>query len=519
MNFAALRVIALNEMRLRVRRLSTLVALLAVVALSWLLIADPATGHTLIVVNGQRALYTSQALAFGSANLAGLLLGLASFYLLRGRVAEDLQSGMGAVIGATQAGSALLALGRWLGGLAYLLFLLVAYLFATLALHGLRGEGPIELLVYLETYALLLVPMACYGAACAVLFDNIGMLVGRAGDVLYFVVWLAQFVLVVAAGEERGMSWVALVDFSGLSLSMLAMSQHFDTRSFELGAASFDAALVPMLMPATLWTMREWGLRAFTTVLAVLPLLPAILLFHRYSPDRVRAGSARRSRIAALCNRMMAPLALLARPLPALAMRLPGFSGEVLAEVALVLRSSPAAVGALLGTGIAALVADSAAMQPVMMAGVACWGVIICGIIPRDWQSGADAMTSALPGGATRRYLRQWTASVLLAAPCLGVSALRLAADAPLRALAVVAGVLALASAAALLGTLTRGSRLFLALFLFAWFVAVNATTLAMADMVGFNGVADGASIAAWAAAGCAAWAAGLACCRWRAAA
>ena len=511
MNGAVLRVIALNELRLRLRRMSTLVVLLTVVALSWLVIADPASGNTLVAVNDHRALYTSQTLAFGSATLASLLLGMASFYLVRGRVAEEMQSGMGAVIGATRAGNGVLALGRWLGALGYLLALILAYLCATLALHGLRGEGPLQLLVYLQTYALILLPMVCFGASCAVLFDHFGPLVGRTGDVLYFVLWCAQFSVNAAMADAQGPQWPAMFDFSGLATSLSALRQHFDTKYLAIGATTFDPALAPVILPAELWSTRDWGMRAVTLLLAMLPLLPAAWLFHRYSPDRVRAGSARRSRLRALGQWLLRPCAWLARPLPALALKVPGFAGSVLAEAALVLRMSPAAVLVLCAGCAAALLAESSALGAVLAGAMACWGVIVSGIAPRDWQQGADALTAALPGGALRRYLRQWCATLVLALPAAGVVALRWWLQGMgLRALAAVVGVLALASAAALMGGLTRGSRLFLALFLFALFAALNAVTLAPLDMVGFNGAATAASIAGWALAGALAWGGGL---------
>ncbi|MYN05706.1 hypothetical protein GTP41_26840, partial [Pseudoduganella sp. DS3] len=104
----------------------------------------------------------------------------------------------------------------------------------------------------------------------------------------------------------------------------------------------------------------------------------------------------------------------------------------------------------------------------------------------------------------------QWAASLVLAAP-LGVLALRWAALEPARALAAVAGVAALASFAALLGGVTRGTRLFLALFLFTWYVAINSPNMAALDLVGFNGAATLASAAAWGLAGVLAWLAALA--------
>ncbi|WP_426339434.1 hypothetical protein ACN9MZ_24445 [Pseudoduganella sp. S-14] len=197
---------------------------------------------------------------------------------------------------------------------------------------------------------------------------------------------------------------------------------------------------------------------------------------------------------------------------------MPGFAGEVLAEVALVLSMSPSAALVLAAGTVAAALAAPEVLPGVMTAGVAGWGMIVCGIAPRDWQSGADAMTAALPGGLARRYLRQWAASLVLALP-LAIVALRWSLDAPLRAVAALAGVLALASAASLLGGLTRGSRLFLAFFLFTWYIALNTPKEAALDLVGFNGSANAVTVAAWAIAGCLAWAAGLAhASRWRSA-
>ena len=115
-----LKALALNEVRLRMRRVSTIVAVLAVVAISWAMIVDPAGGEALIVVGSARVLYTSSALALGSASLASILFGLGGFYLVRGRIAEDIRTGAGSVIGATPVGNALFLAGRWLGAVAYL---------------------------------------------------------------------------------------------------------------------------------------------------------------------------------------------------------------------------------------------------------------------------------------------------------------------------------------------------------------------------------------------------------------
>lgn len=112
-----LKTMALTEVRLRMRRMSTIVALLAVAAITWAMIDDPAAGGALLVVDNTRVLYTSSALALGSASLASLLFEVGGFFLARGRVPEDIRSGAGGVIGATPVGSLLFRPLAWRRGL------------------------------------------------------------------------------------------------------------------------------------------------------------------------------------------------------------------------------------------------------------------------------------------------------------------------------------------------------------------------------------------------------------------
>ncbi|RJG15480.1 hypothetical protein [Massilia cavernae] len=192
MTWHVIRTLALSEAKLRIRRLSTIVAVLAVAALAWAMLSDPASGTAMLTAGDARVLYTSSALALGSATLAGLVFALGGFYLVRGRIGEDLRSGAGGVIGATPVGNVLFLAGRWVGAVAYLGALLLGFLCTMLVLHALRGDGPIELVPYLQAYGLLLVPMIFFCAACAILFDSRAPLMGKRGDVLYFFIWVAQ---------------------------------------------------------------------------------------------------------------------------------------------------------------------------------------------------------------------------------------------------------------------------------------------------------------------------------------
>jgi hypothetical protein len=491
MSFAILGALALNEVRLRLRRGSTMVALLAVVALSWAMIADPAGGEALLVFNKARVLYTSSALALGSATLGALLFGLGGFYLVRGRMSEDLRSGIGAVIGVTPVGSALFLVGRWLGACAYLGALVGAFMLTMLVLHALRGDGPLEALVYLQTYVLLLGPMVLFAASCAILFDSWAPLMGKGGDVLFFFLWIAQLVLMT---QSRSSEVPALMvfDFSGLAVAVAAVNGFVSGNDFAIGASTFDPALAPVALPSLLWSGRMMALRAASGVLAILPLLPAWWLFHRYSPDRVQPGRARvrRSPLAVL-NGVLRPLALLANPLLVLAARVPGMAGQVLAELALTFIIAPSALLVAALCAGAALFAPAAALPAVVLAAVAFWGIVASDISTRDYAAATEDLGDAVAGGAVRRYLRQYAASLLLGLIFMGPVALRwMGAQTP-RALALVAGLACLSALASLFGRCARTARLFLSLFLFGLYVAINATGAPLLDAVGFNGAAN----------------------------
>ncbi|NNG22847.1 hypothetical protein [Telluria aromaticivorans] len=507
-----LAVLAASEVRLRMRRMSTLAAVLAIAAISWAMIEDPSSGRTLLIVEDARVLYTSSALALGSATLAGLLFSLAGFYLARGRTGEDLRSGIGGVVGATPAGNLVLVGSRWLGAVGGLLTLLGAFMLTILALHLLRGEGPVQPLVYLQTYCVLLLPMVLFAASCAVLCDSWAPLMGKRGDILYFFVWTAMLSLGGMIEEAGASPALAILDFTGMAQAMEAMRLYLSTDSVGIGAMTFNAALPTHTLPQWLWSGSQVAGRLFSCLLALAPLLPAVLLFHRFSPDRVKAGKARQRRSPlGVLNGWLRPLTRIVQPLMRLAARVPGTPGQVLADAGLVLTTAPSAILAIAASIVGALVLPAAVLPGLLAGAVAWWGILCSESTTRDFSANCDGLTAAVPGGAGRRFVRQWAASALLGALFTGTVALRWSSDEPVRACAVAAGVLALSGFAALLGQLSRTPRLFLGLFLFGLYVVINATGMPMLDVVGFHGAANLRSATTFMVAGLAALAAGIA--------
>lgn len=510
-----------NEIRLRTRRLSSLIALFVVMLASWHLIVDPTQGYTMMEIDGARVLYSSSALSQASAIFAATLFSLLGFYLVRGRVGEDLRSGVGSVIAATPVGNARFLLARWIGGVAYLASLLLGMIVSIMLLHLFRGDGPLQIWVYLLNYSAILLPNLLFCVGMALLFDSIPFLMGKRGDVLFFIIWTVQLGLMskleaLAAGTI-GSGWL-LLDFTGIASGILTLQNHFHTTNFSVGYNSFDPKLTPILLPAMLWSGKVLALRGLTSLLALLPLVLAALCFHRYSPDKVKAShaSTRRNPLQ-MINQWLRPLARLVQPLFRLAGYSPGPAGKVMAELALTLAGNPVALLVLM-VGVAV----SSLTEPTYLAGVllplaAIWGILISDIGSREQQADLMAIGGSVPGGAHGRFWQKLGAAVLLGLLLLGPIALRLALHQPLYAAALLSGLLLLSVLATVLGYLSGTGRTFLVLFLFWLHLALNARDVALLDLLGFNRAVDWAMLGQHGLLALAVLAAGWGWLRWRA--
>ena len=500
MNSHLLFTLVRTELRLRSRRLGSWLAVAAMLGLAWLIIAAPVDDTALLVVNDAKVLNTSAALAISSATLMSPLLTLFGFFLLRGRAAEDMRSGLSGVIAAARAPAWLFLVGRSLAGLLYLGVLVLAYLASTLLFQLTRGVGPLELGLYLQAYAVLLLPSLCFTAACATLFDSVGVLMGKAGDVLYFFIWVALMALMASLGTDAAQqdsAWL-LLDFTGVVTGVSHLCTQLGSDEISLGLSSFNPKLAPLRMTALSWSSSLLLTRGLSLLLALLPLLLATQCFHRYSPDRVKLSAAahRRSPLAVI-NAWLKPLSGLVQPLFRLAARLPGLPGQVLADTALTLASTPAAIALLLLALLAAALVPAASLGALLIPIAAFWGILISDLSSRDFQADTELLTTSLRGGAGRRYLSQLASSGLLGFLFMGLIALRwLSGGELLRGLAVLGGVLGLSALAGLMGALSNNARCFLGVFLGWLYIALNASGLAGLDAFGFNGVANASSLA-----------------------
>jgi hypothetical protein len=496
MNANALGALVLNELRLRARRVSSLVCLFVVMVLIWTFVVDPASGRSLMVIGKRAVTYNSEALALGTSVIASFLFGMFAFYLARGRTREDLQCGVAGVLAASPISNVSLILARWAGAMAFLLVLVAGLMVTMLALQAVRGVSPIEPLVFARTYLLMLLPTLVLAASVAVAADSYAPLMGKGGDLLYFGLWFGQFgvlpVQLSRVEQIQSVSIASLFDVSGM-LSMIArLIEMFNTRGVSIGGGVPDRALAPILLNG-FWTWEMVLLRLATTLLAMLPLILAVAWFHRYSPDKVRAtprGSGKG--LWAWANRMASPAARLIRPAFAMAQRLPGIAGQCVADAALALSANPLLFLALLILFVAGWWVSLAALLGVTFWVIAVWGVMVSDLAARDAQSGTDTLSAAAPGGALRRFARQLSVTYLIGMVAVSPAFFRWLAVDPVTSLTLAIGLAMLAACATLLARLTRGGRTFLGLFLLGLYLSAQLKAVRWFDAFGLYAAADG---------------------------
>jgi hypothetical protein len=454
-----------------------------------LIIPDPASGRTLIVIDHFRIRYTSAALALGSFSMFGFLMGLFGFYLTRGRTIEDLRCGVASLIASTPVSNLYFVLARVIGLVMFLMIMMLAYGLSVMVLQVVRGEGDIELWVYVQVFVLMGLPMLFMTASMAVLFDSVHFLIGKRGDVLYFVLWMAQIVNLQNTEKlmRAGKEWAVLFDTSGLITSMEKIRGSMEAKMFAHGMVSFDPTIPSVTMPALTWSGYEILMRVLMLLMCAIPIVLAASFFHRYSPELVKASRAqkRRSPLGFL-NQWSRPFAKPVQGLFKLAGRLNNLFGQILAEIGLILVSAPFAVLVIGATNVLAMLLPQVGLSVLLLVVIGFWGVLICDVFTRDHQVDLELISLAV-SGRYQRFLRQMGASIGLGLLLCVVIAVRLLTHDLVLGLVLLIALLSLSSFAAALGLMTKTSRSFMCLFLFWWFIALQTPTISVLDVAGFN--------------------------------
>ncbi len=474
------------DLLIRFRRVSTVVVFLLLSAFAWMWVPDPATGRTLLQLDGRRALYNSAAVGMATATVGAIFVGLFGFYVVSNTLRRDVATRCGFVIASTTMRSSEYLFGKFAGNLAFLTTFIAGFMVSSMAMLVVRGEAPLQPLLFTWQYVLLVPPAIVLVSALAVTFESIPALAGRFGDVLYFFLWIGGMSIVAIKGHAVA----GYFDFFGVAFLFDSMTTVLDTTSMSIGQSAYDMAKPPFVFQG-LPLLQEWIVPRIVSTFAPLSFLAvARVFFHRFDPSRVRASAREGPRnVLRSLQRMLKPAARIAWTMA------PGSGNSLIAaarsDAIMTITAAPMSLlaAAVLAAATLGTNAQSFAggVLPVAFAVAA---LFIADISCREARSGTIPLVFASPRlKASFVWWKTLSTTIVLLA-IIGIPLLRAAFDLR-RVPALLIGVAFIVAAATALGVLTSNPKTFIVLFLTFWYLVINdhGHTPAL-DFAGTSGVA-----------------------------
>jgi hypothetical protein len=182
----------------RVRRFSFLLTL-GVILLGGYLLVPPAGASYMVglhpvelnTLTYYRGVYNSAWVGSIVAAMTVWLLSLLGFYLVKGAIERDRETGVGQLIAASPLSKPLYILGKWLSNVAVLAAMVGTMAVAAGAMQLIRSEEThLQLGELLAPFLWLTLPPLLLVAALAILFETLPGLRGGLGNALYALAWL-----------------------------------------------------------------------------------------------------------------------------------------------------------------------------------------------------------------------------------------------------------------------------------------------------------------------------------------
>lgn len=276
----------------RVRRYSFLIMLALVSFLGY----QTAIGNITMRLDQYRGEFNSAWVGSMMALLTTFFLGWFGFYLVKGSVARDRETGVGQIMATTPLTRPLYMIGKWASNFSVLLAMNLVLIVAGIGIQWIAGENrQLDLYAMLAPFLFIALPLMAVVAALAVLFESIGFLSGGFGNVVYFFLFI--FTLPLAASLSR-----TNPAFEPLGLGLIQQSASIAAKAafpeygggFVLGDAGgtlgidFESASNTFLWTGVDWTPEIILKRLAFFALAIVLTLLASIFFDRFDPSRQR---------------------------------------------------------------------------------------------------------------------------------------------------------------------------------------------------------------------------------------
>ncbi len=271
----------------RVRRYSFLVML----GLAALLGYQTAVGNVRLQLGDYRGEFNSAWVGGMMSIIATFFIGWFGFYLVKGSVAHDRETGVGQIMATTPMTRPLYTLGKWISNFAVLMLMVVILAIFGIVIQFLSGESmQVDLGAYLLPFVFIVMPLMALVAAVAVLFEAIPFLSGGFGNIVYFFGFIMMLPFIM---EQDFINTYPAIEPMGLALLKADMTEEvlkvfpdYDN-SFMLGG--MDTPIIGTFI----WTGIEWTPAIIATRfafigLAILLTLLAAIFFDRFDTSRAK---------------------------------------------------------------------------------------------------------------------------------------------------------------------------------------------------------------------------------------
>ena len=230
------------------------------------------------------------------AIIASFFLSWLGFYLVKGSVMRDRETGVGQIMASTPLTRPVYVFGKWLSNLSVFISMLIVLVIAAIAIQFFAAESQdFQFGALLAPFIFIALPMLALTAALAVLFETIGFLQGGLGNVIYFFIYLFIFPLsntlskVEPALEPLGFG---LLEQSMGAAAKAAFPDY--AGGFVLGSSD-----IPIKGIFT-WSGVAWNTDLILKRFAIFGIAMAItliasLFFDRFDPSRYRPRQVRKA--------------------------------------------------------------------------------------------------------------------------------------------------------------------------------------------------------------------------------
>ncbi|MBK9601606.1 MAG: ABC transporter permease subunit [Anaerolineales bacterium] len=247
----------------RVRRYSFLVML----GLASLLGYQTAVGNVRLQLGDYRGEFNSAWVGGMMSIIATFFIGWFGFYLVKGSVARDRETGVGQIMATTPMTRPLYTLGKWISNFAVLMLMVVILAIFGIVIQFLSGESTqVNLSAYLLPFIFIVMPLMALVAAIAVLFEAVPFLSGGFGNIVYFFGFIMMLPLIM---EQDFINTYPAIEPMGLALLKADMAEEVIKVFPDYGGSFMLGGMDTPIIGTFTWTGIEW------TPLSSLPASPS----------------------------------------------------------------------------------------------------------------------------------------------------------------------------------------------------------------------------------------------------